>query len=661
MKSRRPNGWEPPRGDRGLAGAIIARWTRVEPYPGDIPEGHSSEGPLMDRRPIHRDQMIHTQESRGRAHSFTRVHSVVLALVVVLGVIAAAFGAWRRFITVDGLAYLDVADAYLDEGWAAGTNGYWGSLYPLLLAAAFAVFRPALENELILVKVVHLGMYLMTLAAFIFFWREVDRLRVDATDADAASDVGAHADEGRSPHPGPHPPGVMPTWAFWGIGYTLFLWCTLRLIRVWTMSPDMLVMAAVLLAGGFLLRIRARPRAWWPVVGLGVALGFGYMAKAAMFPLAFVFLAGAAGYLGLSRAGGARLLVAFLLFAVLASPYLVTLSLQKERFTFGDSGHLNYARYVNGVPDIHWQGEIPGNGEPVHPTRQIGESPDAFEFAYPVGGTYPPWYDPSYWYEGVEVRFDPLQQLSAFARTGQEYTERILKRQGAAIAALFLLLMAMGPNRSFGLRGLARLWPIWLPAGAAIGMYSIVYVEMRYLTGFLVLAWGAGLAVLRLPDRPERRYLLNGAGGLMILVFALNLLIPNARALGSLLEDPQPRTATAWFDHGTRGSMANLPVARELANLGVSEGDGVAFVGYGYYSYWARLAGVRVIAEVPEREAVLFWDGDEEVRRRTVDTLLGTGAVALVTEVPGWHPAPEGWARLGETAYYVVLAGGDWE
>jgi hypothetical protein len=398
--------------------------------------------------------MTPTQEDSRGARFLIRFHSIALGLVVSMGIMAAAFGVWRRFITVDGLAYLDMADAYLDGGWSAGTNGYWGALYPLLLAGAFALDRPALENELVVVKAVHAGMYLMALAAFIFFWREVDRVRrggeVDPgtrSDVDSSSAVPSPRVEG-------DPSGVLPSWAFWGTGYVLFLWCTLRLIRIWTMSPDILVMAAALLAGGFLLRMRVQPRGWWPAVGLGVALGFGYLAKAAMFPLAFVFLAGSIGFLGLSRAGLSRVAVASLVFAILAAPYLVTLSVQKERFTFGDSGHLNYARYVNGVPDIHWQGEVTGNGEPVHPTRQIAEVPAAFEFAEPVGGTYPVWYDPSYWYEGVEVRFDPMQQLSAFTRTGRVYTEYILMRQGPAIAALLLLLFAMGPGRSFGLRRL---------------------------------------------------------------------------------------------------------------------------------------------------------------------------------------------------------------
>jgi len=80
----------------------------------------------------------------------------------------------------------------------------------------------------------------------------------------------------------------------------------------------------------------------------------------------------------------------------------------------------------------------------------------------------------------------------------------------------------------------------------------------------------------------------------------------------------------------------------------------VAFIGWSFYSYWARLAGVRIIAEVPHGESWRFWEADREGRDRTLETLFATGVTAVVTEVPWDQPAPEGWVRLGETAYYAL-------
>jgi len=454
----------------------------------------------------------------GPPPSMLRFHAAAVGLTVALGGAAAAFGVLRRFITVEGIAYIDVASAFVDEGWAAGVSGFWAPLYPLLLAGPLAVIRPAPEHELVVVQVVHLVVYLLAVAAFLLFWREVDRIR-GTLGGEGPRDGGA----GRRAR-------SFPPWIFWAMGYALFLWCSLRLIKIWTMSPDLLVMAIVLGAGALLLRMRARRYEWLPALGLGALMGLGYLAKTAVFPLAFVFLASTIGILGLSRAALARASAAFLVFAVVAAPFVVTLSLEKGRFTIGDSGRLHYAQSVNGLPLAHWQGEVPGHGSPAHSTRKLADEPPVYEFAEPVGGTYPVWFDPSYWNEGMEVRFDPWQQLSALVRTGREYTDFVLLRQGAAIAALLLLFGAMGPARRFGMRGLGEMWPIWIPAVAAFGMYALVHVEMRYLAGFLILAWGAGLAAVGLPDRDGAKRLLVGAGAIGILVFSLNLVTPNERA-----------------------------------------------------------------------------------------------------------------------------------
>ena len=50
-----------------------------------------------------------------------------------------------------------------------------------------------------------------------------------------------------------------------------------------------------------------------------------------------------------------------------------------------------------------------------HPTRKIYDDPTMYEFGTPFKVTYPPWYDPSYWYEGVKLTLDPREQLSVVA------------------------------------------------------------------------------------------------------------------------------------------------------------------------------------------------------------------------------------------------------
>src|SRR5229473_2442473 len=77
--------------------------------------------------------------------------------------------------------------------------------------------------------------------------------------------------------------------------------------------------------------------------------------------------------------------------------------------------------WVNGIqPFVGWTG-TPGGDEPVHAPRTIFENPQVLEFATPIAGTYPLWYDPAYWYEGAKARFNASQQIAALKRSLQFY------------------------------------------------------------------------------------------------------------------------------------------------------------------------------------------------------------------------------------------------
>ena len=188
-----------------------------------------------------------------------------------------------------------------------------------------------------------------------------------------------------------------------------------HLIEVSQTEPDMLVAAFVYLATGLLLRIHRRPGSWWSFVLLGLTLGLAYLTKSFMFPGSLIFLAAAAIIAARVKGGKVRLAVALAVFAATCVPFISALTLQRGRLTFGESGRLNYAWHVNGVRNRNWQGGPPEAGRPVHPSAQILAVPAVYEFARPTRVTYALWYDPSYWYEGVQIVFRPLQQARAVA------------------------------------------------------------------------------------------------------------------------------------------------------------------------------------------------------------------------------------------------------
>jgi hypothetical protein len=100
------------------------------------------------------------------------------------------------------------------------------------------------------------------------------------------------------------------------------------------------------------------------------------------------------------------LVISTLIFLCTSAPLIWALSRQKGRFTFSDTGRLNYAWSITRHITLrNWHGEVPGSGTPVHPTRQLLLHPPVFEFDGPILGTYPPWTDPSYWNEGLQWHF----------------------------------------------------------------------------------------------------------------------------------------------------------------------------------------------------------------------------------------------------------------
>jgi hypothetical protein len=90
-------------------------------------------------------------------------------------------------------------------------------------------------------------------------------------------------------------------------------------------------------------------------------------------------------------------------------------------------------------------------------------------------------------------------------------------------------------------------------------------------------------------------------------------------------------------------------LAKRLTELGLHPGDKVAFIGSSINAYWAHLAGVKIVAEVPLmygraerplnnllvddiRQIQSFWRADPETRARVLQAFRDAGAVMVVTE-----------------------------
>jgi hypothetical protein len=248
---------------------------------------------------------------------------------VALALGAADCWATRFTMNPDGVSYLDMGDAYFRGDWHIAVNAYWSPLYSWILGLFLKVLRPSAYWEYPMAHLVNFLIYAAALGSFEFFLRAwIDYRRRSSPEGSEAA----------------------PTeWAWWILGYSLFISSSLILITVKVVTPDMYVAAFVYLAFGLILRMRTGTATWRTSVLLGLVLGLAYLAKAVMFPLAFAFIVATvfscrSGWREIRYAA-----VSALVFLLVSSPLIATLSRAKGHLTFGDSGKWNYVMFIDGV------------------------------------------------------------------------------------------------------------------------------------------------------------------------------------------------------------------------------------------------------------------------------------------------------------------------
>lgn len=541
-------------------------------------------------------------------------------LAVALGVLQAYWG--RHAMTPDGIAYLDIADAFIRHDWAVAIDPLWSPLYPLLLSLAFIVFKPSPYLEFPLVHVVNLGIYLFSIFCFDFFLRQLIRHHITVRQEGSEK-----------------PTVAIPEKVWFILGYSLFIYSSLLMTNMSQVEPDVLVAALVYLSSGLLLRAQDFPSKRLTYVWLGISLGLGYLAKAILFPLALLFIVTSVVLAGDIRRSAARMGLTFATFLLVAAPLVISLSSTLDRFTFSESGRFNYAVHVNGVKCPHWQGEPPELGVPKHPTRKIFDVPAVYEFGTPFQTTYPIGSKAFYWYEGVRPRFNVKEQWKRIRKSLDTFYWLFYNPVNTAFAIGFITLFLMTSSRWSAVQRLKKIGTLLVvPVGAFIA-YGLVHIEGRYLAAFLVILWLTLYSIIRLPDSRGSLKLLHALSYAMGVVIAITTLFGVYALRHEVSKESAP--------------TINRQVAEGLKQMGIQPGDKVAQVGTSVYAYWARLARVRIVSEVENAEE--FWSANETVRRQTVDVISQTGAKVLVAKSPNIDLSVAGWRKISEDGHYALV------
>jgi len=540
-----------------------------------------------------------------------------LVLAVVLGV-AQAF-TFRYSMNPDGIAYLDMGDAYLRGDWPTAIRSHWSPLYAWLLGAAVRLVQPPPNVEFPLVHLVNVLIYCLALGAFTFLMREV-------VQPDERETGYLH----------------VPAWAAISLGYATFVWCTLQYMPLGLVTPDLLVSALVFATCAAILRMRRR-LSWHGSAVLGVLLGLGYLAKAPMLPLAVVFLVASARVLEDRARRTAHLAAATISLMAVTIPFVAALSLANGRPTLGDSAMLNYLWRIDGAPFVHWQGG-PGNiGQPLHHSTLLLERPATFRFDSPFPVTYSAWYAPEYWFSGATPAFEWRGQLRAIADAlivyGQLALDLCVPLAGLAI------LLALHPHFMFRETGP---WIVLVaPAVAAAAMYAVVLVEARYMAPFLVLLMLGLVSLVQLPKTGWRAALVVPFSVVVLLAMLLRISWTTSEIGGSMLAQVMHDRLLAADDHSQ--------VADALRSAGIRPGDPVASGNRAFNAYWARLARVPIVAEVTGYDATAILEADAEARSAAQRQLLAQPVRAVVAYSWPAHTGDAGWQPVDGTGYFYYI------
>ena len=530
-----------------------------------------------------------------------------------------AFAGRNLPIGADGLAYLDVARAYLRHDWHTAVNGYWGPLYAWLLAIAMRLFHPGIRAEFALARTLNLALFAAALYTFSRFWRAVADWSKPTTDDETSIPVAS-------------------PFAWILLGYLLFIvnfaW------SVDAVNPDILVAAIVFAIAALLFKLNdsklndRRQSGLGAYAWLGLLLAIGYYAKAILLYFALFVLA-AIVIQGFRSRSFLRPFAAILVFVVLVSPFVVILSRTLRHFTAGDSGRLNYAWFVNGPETKTWMSDSSAAPIPFYPGAIALDSPRVFRLPSIDGITYAPWYDAARFdkrsHPILNLR-DQLRQLAVNLR----YVREQLLGAGAALSVPLLILVWYRPKAS--LRNFAATWFCTLPAFAVVGMYLLVHLVSRFVLGFSLLLWGAAWASVSVPP-------------------GLQLLARRALLAGTLVFTAYTMPGLLHYvvSQRTESTARDMAIAEAIPQYGITAGQAVASIGDGQEAYWAYLARDSVVAEVWSIDSAPFWSGTPAVQRAVLTSMADSGAQAAVWRRDSDQPCPPQWQSLPEHSGCMIL------
>jgi len=225
--------------------------------------------------------------------------------------------------------------------------------------------------------------------------------------------------------------------------------------------------------------------------------------------------------------------------------------------------------------------------------------------------------------------------MAALFRAANVYL-KIFSKSGVLWVVLVAVL-ALGKNNLTWADSPRGKGLVILPLVAPLAMYALVLVEFRYVAPYalMLLLWSLSKLGIVSGAKPVP---LERLQRVMLLVPALAIFWAVA---SDLVAVTQNKPHEPWV------------VAQQLHAIGIPAGTDVGYVGTGLDAYWAHLAEVRIIVEVPDGEEPRYMAADAARRQQVLALFYAVGARAVITRNADVAKSEDGWRPIPGTQHFV--------
>ncbi len=523
----------------------------------------------------------------------------------------------RYYLNGDGINYIEMGEALRNGLWSGLVNLTESPGYAVLLGLGQTVLSTDRSNELVLLKIVNFVSFVAAMAACDVFMNCIKKQWSESWPDDEK---------------------LLPFYLVSGLCYSMFLFAALNWVRPRLVAPEMIVFALVLATICIILKIRENPSGYQYFAVLGLFSGISFLFKSFFFPFSAVFFVIAGLLTNSLKKAIPRVALSMAVMLAVCAPLMISLSASLGRFSYGEVGRFNYTIL------------IAGEGELEHPPEVLNPDPEVLFYGKNqfVDCTRPAGWDLAYWKLGLKPVFNFVTQLEIF-----------LKLTLAVILdSPFLFLFAglwIIAHWRLGTLRVGKLFPpspffiLMAVASAGVGVYCLIHIEMRYLASFLFLGFAA-LAISPTYDPNisgvKRR--------IVIPSIILSLFI-----LGLVANTVVDQTLRGLSSSGGKPSFKDtyyemVAIKNWLRENNISSRSRTAIIGLPL-SYWARLAEVKIVAEIFDQERFLACGPQK--RAKAAESFKSAGVKAVIAQGRDYDGlVAEGWQKVpGTRDFYILL------